>query len=29
LRFVIYLALVLSVMNLGVTSEVPFIYFQF
>lgn len=29
LRWAVYLIMVLSVMNLGVTSEVPFIYFQF
>ncbi len=28
-RLIVYVVLVLSIMNLGVTTEVPFIYFQF
>ena len=29
LRWATYLILVLSILNLGIASEVPFIYFQF
>jgi hypothetical protein len=28
-RWVAYLGLALAIMNLGITEEVPFIYFQF
>jgi hypothetical protein len=28
-RWAVYLGLALAIMNLGITAEVPFIYFQF